>query len=73
MTDNIRQLGGNLDKDNIHCLPCDSNTRHGGGFHPRYGIKLCANEMRGRGHTEDTLAHGMAIPPLTITVAQDLR
>ncbi|KAK3340473.1 mitochondrial inner membrane protease atp-23 [Neurospora tetraspora] len=34
-------------------------ARQGGGFSPDHGILLCANEMRNRGHLEDTLAHEM--------------
>ena len=62
MSDEIERLGGRIDKDNIHCMPCNGDQRHSGGFHPRYGIKLCANEMRNRGHIEDTLTHGIFLP-----------
>ncbi|EFX00724.1 mitochondrial inner membrane protease [Grosmannia clavigera kw1407] len=34
-------------------------VRQGGGFHPAFGILLCANEMRDRKHLEDNLAHEM--------------
>ncbi len=34
-------------------------VRQGGGFHPDFGILLCANEMRDRKHLEDNLAHEM--------------
>ena len=34
-------------------------TRQTGGFDPEYGIQICANELRNRGHLEDTMAHGM--------------
>ena len=57
MSDNIRQLGGRLDADNIYCIPC-TGGKQSGGFHPTIGIKLCANELRNRGHLEDTLTHG---------------
>lgn len=30
-----------------------------GGFDPKYGIKLCANMLEGRGKVEDTMAHEM--------------
>lgn len=33
--------------------------RQGGGFSAGHGILICANEMRSRGHLEDTLAHEM--------------
>ena len=67
----IRDLNGNLDKDNVHCRRCptrivkdevtgeDVKVRQGGGFSPDHGILICANEMRNRGHLEDTLAHEM--------------
>ncbi len=56
MQDNIRRLGGDLHAGNIYCQRCDE--RMAGGFDPAYGIRICANEMRNRGHVEDTLAHG---------------
>jgi inner membrane protease ATP23 len=34
-------------------------VRQSGGFSPEHGILICANEMRDRGHLEDTLAHEM--------------
>ncbi|KAK0629846.1 peptidase M76 family-domain-containing protein [Bombardia bombarda] len=34
-------------------------VRQSGGFSPDHGILLCANEVRNRGHLEDTLAHEM--------------
>ena len=58
MSDEIGRLGGHIGRENIYCMPCDEDSRHSGGFNPRFGIKLCANEMRNRGHVEDTLAHG---------------
>lgn len=57
LSDNIRQLGGDLDSHNIRCTRC--TTRKAGGFDPNYGIQICANEMRDQGHLEDTLAHEM--------------
>ena len=54
---NISQLGGELNSNNIICRRCVH--RHTGGFDHNYGIKLCANEFRNRGHLEDTLAHEM--------------
>lgn len=56
MLDNIREAGGNMDDPStIQCLPCDD--MQAGGFSPRYGVLLCQNHLRDRGHTEDTLAH----------------
>ncbi|KAI5796649.1 peptidase M76 family-domain-containing protein [Geopyxis carbonaria] len=55
MLDEIRKAGGSLNENNIQCLPCDS--MQSGGFSPRYGVLLCQNHLRDRGHTEDTLAH----------------
>jgi inner membrane protease ATP23 len=57
LSDNIRQLGGDLHSHNIYCRRC--TDRKGGGFDPEYGILLCANEMKDQGHLEDTLAHEM--------------
>ena len=54
---NIAQLNGDLNSTNIRCQRC--TYRHGGGFSLDAGIKICANEMRNRGHMEDTLAHEM--------------
>lgn len=34
-------------------------VRASGGFSPEHGILLCANEVRSRGHLEDTMAHEM--------------
>ncbi|KAF8241623.1 putative metalloprotease of the mitochondrial inner membrane [Wilcoxina mikolae CBS 423.85] len=53
--ENIQQANGKLDKSNIRCLPC--NQFQTGGFSPKYGILLCQNHLRDRGHLEDTLAH----------------
>ncbi|KAL3488447.1 peptidase M76 family-domain-containing protein [Aspergillus germanicus] len=57
LSDNIRQLGGDLSSHNIYCRRC--TNRKAGGFDPEYGILLCANEMKDQGHLEDTLAHEM--------------
>lgn len=57
MRQNINQLGQDINEDNIHCRRC--TTQQSGGFDPQYGILLCANQFRNRGHMEDTLAHEM--------------
>lgn len=57
LSDNIRQLGGDLSSHNIYCRRC--TKRKAGGFDPEYGILLCANELKDRGHLEDTLSHEM--------------
>lgn len=57
MQGQIRQLGGDLHSGNIRCLRCEK--RQGGGFNPKYGIVICANEIRGKSKTEDTLVHEM--------------
>ena len=57
LSDNIRQLGGDLSSHNIYCRRC--TNRKAGGFDPEYGILLCANEMKDQGHLEDTMAHEM--------------
>ncbi|KAL9122607.1 MAG: hypothetical protein Q9187_000839 [Circinaria calcarea] len=57
MRDKINQLGGDIHNGNVRCRRCTS--RQSGGFDPNYGILICANELRNRGHLEDTLAHEM--------------
>lgn len=57
LSDNIKQLGGDLHSHNIYCRRC--TNRKAGGFDPEYGILVCANEMRDQGHLEDTIAHEM--------------
>lgn len=66
MRDEVRKLGGELDGGNVVCKRCparlteDGNVvRQSGGFSPHHGILICANEVRNRGHLEDTLAHEM--------------
>ena len=43
--------------ENVRCQRC--TTSQSGGFDPDYGILVCANHLRNRGHLEDTLAHEM--------------
>ena len=57
LQDNIKQLGGNLGSHNIYCRRC--TQRQAGGFDPKFGIQICANEMQDNAHLEDTLAHEM--------------
>ncbi|KAI9815532.1 MAG: Mitochondrial inner membrane protease atp23 [Pycnora praestabilis] len=57
MRENIQQLHGDINKENVRCRRC--TKRQSGGFDPNYGIQICANEMRNQGHFEDTLAHEM--------------
>ncbi|KAK3995935.1 hypothetical protein QBC44DRAFT_4121 [Cladorrhinum sp. PSN332] len=59
-------LNGELNETNVVCRRCPGRItedgrvmRQSGGFSPDHGILLCANEMRNRGHLEDTLAHEM--------------
>ena len=66
LRDRVRDLGGELDGQNIVCRRCPARLtddgavhRQGGGFSPHHGVLLCANEMRDRRHLEDTLAHEM--------------
>lgn len=67
MQQKIEALGGDLGPDNVLCRRCparlaeDGRTivRQAGGFSPGHGILVCANEVRNRGHLEDTLAHEM--------------
>lgn len=46
-----------IHEKNVRCKRC--TTRQSGGFDPEYGILVCANKLRNRGHLEDTLAHEM--------------
>lgn len=55
MMQHVEHVNGKLDKSNIRCLPC--NRLQTGGFSPKFGILLCQNHLRDRGHLEDTLAH----------------
>jgi mitochondrial inner membrane protease ATP23 len=57
MSDNIRSLGGDLNKSNIRCRTCKTGML--GGFDHRYGIILCANFVDRRNMMEDVLAHEM--------------
>lgn len=57
MRQNINKLGQDINETNIHCRRC--TTKQSGGFDPEYGILICANQLRNRGHMEDTLAHEM--------------
>lgn len=62
MKHNIDLLGpssgsATIDASRVLCRRCDASQ--GGGFDPEYGILICANQMRNRGHVEDTLAHEM--------------
>lgn len=74
MSQNITDLNGKLDADNVQCRRCvtrivkekdadgniiEKRVRQGGGFSPDHGIMICANEMRSQGHMEDTMAHEM--------------
>ncbi|KAK5092259.1 Mitochondrial inner membrane protease atp23 [Exophiala xenobiotica] len=57
MSDNIKRLGGDLNKSNIRCRTC--KTGQLGGFDHKYGIMLCANYIDKRSMLEDVLAHEM--------------
>ena len=66
LREKIEALNGNLDESNVICRRCPAHIREDGtvvrqtgGFSPRHGILLCANEVRNRGHLEDTLSHEM--------------
>jgi len=53
----VAKLGGSLHAGNIVCRKCTEEAK--GGIHPKIGILLCANYMKGRSHLEDTLSHEM--------------
>lgn len=55
MLSNVQQVNGEMNSENIKCMPCD--TLQSGGFSPHYGILLCQNRLRNQSHMEDTLAH----------------
>ncbi|KAI1435767.1 peptidase M76 family-domain-containing protein [Xylaria sp. CBS 124048] len=62
----IEALNGRIDASNVVCARCPTRlTEDGevhlqsGGFDPRAGILICANQISSRGHMEDTLAHEM--------------
>ncbi|KKY21860.1 putative mitochondrial inner membrane protease atp23 [Diplodia seriata] len=57
MRDEVQKLGGDVGPHNVRCRRC--TTAQGGGFDIDYGVLLCANHMRNRGHVEDTIAHEM--------------
>lgn len=66
LRDKVAALNGRLDETNVVCRRCPgrvgedgSVVRQSGGFSPDHGILLCANEIRNRGHLEDTLSHEM--------------
>jgi mitochondrial inner membrane protease ATP23 len=57
LRDEIRALGHDINSENVRCRRCTQSMS--GGFDVDYGILLCANQMRNRGHVEDTMAHEM--------------
>lgn len=57
MSDNIRRLGGDLNRSNIRCRTC--KTGQLGGFDHKYGIMLCANYIDKRSMLEDVITHEM--------------
>lgn len=68
LNDKIAELnhGQGMTPANVVCRRCPARLtadrqveRQSGGFEPRHGILVCANEVRNRGHLEDTLAHEM--------------
>lgn len=48
-----------ITEKNVYCRTCGPETAQSGGFDPKYGILVCANKLRNRGHLEDTLTHEM--------------
>lgn len=57
MREEVQKLGGDIGPHNVRCRRC--TTAQGGGIDQDYGVLICANHMRNRGHVEDTLAHEM--------------
>lgn len=63
MKHNIDLLGpddgsASIRPGNVACRRCEGDLQSGG-FDSEYGIMVCANKLRGRGHLEDTLTHEM--------------
>lgn len=54
---NINLLGQDINEENVRCRRC--TRKQSGGFDSEYGILVCANHLRNRGHLEDTMAHEM--------------
>lgn len=48
-----------INESNVWCKRCDQGSGASGGFDSKFGVMLCANQLRNRGHLEDTLAHEM--------------
>lgn len=68
LNDKIAELnhGQGMTPANVLCRRCPARLtagmqveRQSGGFEPAHGILVCANEVRNKGHLEDTLAHEM--------------
>lgn len=67
LQEKIYALNGDIDSTNVICRRCPGRVlnengevyRQSGGFSPNHGILICANEIRDRGHLEDTLSHEM--------------
>ena len=59
MTDKIGQMGGNITEDSFPCNRCSDEK--GSGFHPVYGLEICANKLGGKSHQEHAMAHGMRL------------
>ncbi|KAK7543016.1 mitochondrial inner membrane protease Atp23 [Phyllosticta citricarpa] len=57
LRDEINKLGGDINPMNVRCRRC--TTSQGGGIDQDFGILICANYMRNKGHVEDTIAHEM--------------
>jgi inner membrane protease ATP23 len=57
MQSEVAKLGVDINSTNVRCKRCTADQS--GGFDLNYGILLCANHMRNRGHIEDTMAHEM--------------
>ena len=70
MRENIAQLGGDINSTNIRCRRCEPGNMSAGGFDPHYGIRICANNLRNRGHLEDTMAHGTPSPPTHLPISK---
>lgn len=57
----INKLGPDLRPEHVRCRRCGPSPRGevAGGYSLDYGIQICANNLRNRGHLEDVIAHEM--------------
>lgn len=57
MLKQLERLNCGMTEQDVHCHVCDEQKS--GGFHPDYGIMLCANKYLPRKTVENTISHEM--------------